>query len=207
MWDNLEIRPITDDDLDAVLDVYRQCADFLALGPAPEASLAMVLGDIGLSQACGGLYCGIYSVARGDADDTDRNENELSALVRARPRPLAGAGRMIGIVDYVPGNYEGDPHAAYISLLMIAAPFRRQGIGQAVVEAIEKEIRRDAQVNTILAGVQVNNPQAIRFWQRNGYRVIGGPELMPDRTTVYHLRKDLTAPITQYAVCSTQYEV
>ncbi len=164
---SLEIRPLTDDDLAAVLDVYRQCEDFLALGPVPDASLAMVLGDIGLSRACGGLFCGVHM----------------------------SDGRMIGIVDYVPGNYEGDPHAAYISLLMIAAPFRRQGVGQAALEAIEREIRRDAQVSAILAGVQVNNPQAIRFWQRNGYRIVGGPELMPDRTTVYHLRKDLTLPI------------
>jgi len=186
--DDLAIRPIADDDLDAVLDVYRQCEDFLALGPVPDASLTMVLSDIGLSQACGGCYCGIYIMD----------------------------GRMIGIVDYVPRNYEGDPRAAYIALLMIAAPFRRRGIGQAVLEAIEKKIRRDAQVNTILAGLQVNNPQAIHFWQRNGYRIVGGPELMPDRTTVYHLRKDLTPPsapepCTHHAArdssrCGAQYD-
>jgi hypothetical protein len=42
--------------------------------------------------------------------------------------------------------------------------FRHQGIGKAVVDAVEKEIRKDAQTTVILSGVQVNNPQA-RSWR------------------------------------------
>jgi ribosomal protein S18 acetylase RimI-like enzyme len=159
---SLVIRPITQDDLDAVLDVYRQCEDFLALCPVSTASMEMILKDIEISQGEGGIFCGITS--------TD--------------------GKMIGVLDYVPGNYQGDPHNAYLSLLMIAAPFRNQGMGKAVVEAFEDEIRKDAQVQTILAGVQVNNPQAVKFWQRQGYRIVGGPKMLPDQTTVFDLRKD-----------------
>lgn len=160
---SLTIHSITPDELDAVLNVYRQCEDFLALGPVPTASMEMVLKDIEISKVDGGLFCGIYT----------------------------SEGKMIGIIDYVPSNFEGDPHASYLSLLMIAAPFRKQGIGKAVVQAIENEIKGNAQVDKILAGVQVNNPQAVQFWQRNGYRVVSGPELMPDQTTVFALRKDL----------------
>jgi ribosomal protein S18 acetylase RimI-like enzyme len=158
----LEIRSITQDDLDAVFAVYRECEDFLALGPVPTASMEMVQKDIEISQREGGVFCGIYT-----AD-----------------------GKVIGVVDYVPSKYKGDPHTAFLSLLMIAPSFRKQGIGKTVVEAIEREIRRDAQVVVILAGVQVNNPQAVRFWQRNGYRVVSGPKLLPDQTTVFDLRKD-----------------
>lgn len=157
------IRPITSDELDAVLDVYRQCEDFLALGPVPTASMAMVLQDIELSQHEGGVFCGIYT----------------------------SDGEMIGVVDYVPRGFEGDPHLAHLSLLMIAAPFRQQGVGKAVVEAIEREIKKDTQVTAILSGVQVNNPQAVQFWQRRGYRIVSGPTLMPDQTTVFKLRKNL----------------
>ena len=107
------------------------------------------------------LFCGIY-----DADE-----------------------KMIGIIDYVPSHYGGEPSTAFLELLMIAAPYRNQGLGRTIVEAVEEEIRKDAGVRTILAGVQVNNPQAIRFWQRNGYRIISGPELMPDQTTAFGLRK------------------
>ncbi len=159
----LEIRPISSDDLYAVLNVYRQCEDFLALGPLPAASMEMVLKDLQLSREQGGVFCGIYKKG----------------------------GEMIGVVDYIPNHYQGDPSRAFLELLMIAAPFRERGIGQAIVDAVEREIRKDAAVRTILSAVQVNNPQAIRFWQRNGYHIVSGPERMPDQTTVYALRKDL----------------
>ncbi len=48
---------------------------------------------------------------------------------------------------------------------------------------------KDAQVTAILSGVQVNNPQAVQFWQKQGYRIVSGPTLMPDQTTVLGLRK------------------
>ncbi len=166
-YDSLEIRPIAQDDLNAVLEVYRQCEDFLALGPVSTASLEMVLKDIEISRQEGGVFCGIYT-----AD-----------------------GKMIGIVDYVPSNFEGDSHAAFLSLLMIAAPFRKQGIGTAVVAAVENEIRKDKEIRTILSGVQVNNPEAIKFWQRHGYRIVSEPILHPDQTTAFDLRKDLTQSV------------
>ena len=160
---SLEIRPVTQDDLDAVLEVYRQCEDFLALGPVPTASMEMVLKDLEISQEYGGIFCGIF----------------------------AADGEMIGVLDYVPRNFKGDPHTAFLSLLMIAAPFRGHGVGKAVVEAFEYEIKKDQNVRTILSGVQVNNPRAVQFWQRNGYRIVSGPERMPDQTTAYSLQKDI----------------
>ncbi|MGC9395054.1 MAG: hypothetical protein ACP5J4_09370 [Anaerolineae bacterium] len=74
-----------------------------------------------------------------------------------------------------------------LSLLLIAAPCRGPGVGKAV----EREIRKDAQVTAILADVQVNNRQAVRFRQKHGYRTVSGPTLMPDQTTVFGLRKDI----------------
>ena len=160
---SLETRPVTQDDLEAVLEVYQQCEDFLALGPVATASMQMVLKDIEISQGEGGVFCGIY-----DAE-----------------------GKMIGVADYVLNNYRGNPKHAYLSLLMIAAPFRNGGIGKSVYEAIEAEIRKDARVTGILLGVQVNNPQANQFWQRMGYVIVSGPKLMPDQTTVFDMQKDL----------------
>jgi ribosomal protein S18 acetylase RimI-like enzyme len=159
---SFEVRTITQDDLGEVLDVYRHCEDFLALGPEPTASMAMVIKDIEISQREGGIFCGVYT-----AD-----------------------GGMIGVVDFVPNNFEGNPHIAFISLLMIAPSFRKQRIGTMIVELIENEIRKDAQVTAILSAVQVNNPQALQFWQKNGYRIVGEPELRPDQTTTFRLQKD-----------------
>lgn len=160
--DHFTIRPVTPDDHPAVLDVYRQCEDFLALGPVAQASPEMVAADLRLSADHGGDYCGIFDPA----------------------------GTMIGVLDVVPRAYEGDPAAASLDLLMIARPYRSCGIGAEVVRAVEAEVRRDGTVHTMLSGVQVNNPGAIRFWQRMGYRITSGPTPMPDLTTAYALRKD-----------------
>jgi ribosomal protein S18 acetylase RimI-like enzyme len=160
--DSFEVRTITQDDLGAVLDVYRQCEDFLALGPKPTASMQMVLEDIDISQRAQGVFCGV----------------------------LAGDDGMIGVVDFVPGNFEGNPHIAFFSLLMIAPNFRNQGIGTTIVELIENEIRKDTQVTAILSAVQANNPKGLRFWQKNGYRIVGEPQLQPDHTTTFRLQKD-----------------
>jgi GNAT superfamily N-acetyltransferase len=157
----LEIRTVTQDDKYAVLDVYRQCEDFLALGPEPRASLGMVLKDIEAAQHEGGVFRGIY------AD-----------------------GRMIGIVSYVPAGFEGKPDVAFLSLLMIAASYRGYGIGTEIVKRVEEEILKDSLVTTILSAFQVNNPDALRFWQKNEYQIASEPELRPDSTTVFHLRKD-----------------
>lgn len=159
----LEIHPIAQDDLDAILEVYEQCEDFLALCQLPAASMEMVLKDLEISNAGGGVFCGIY---------TDN-------------------GKMIGVIDYVPCDYCGAQDTAYLELLMIAAPYRKQGIGKAVVEAVENEIKKNAKVITILSGVAVNNPQAIQFWQRNGYRIVSEPKYYPGQGTGYDLRKDL----------------
>ncbi len=159
----VKIRPITGNDLDAVLQVYRQCEDFLALGPVAIASMDMVLKDIELSKNEGGIFCGIF--------DTDNS--------------------MIGVVDYVPDHYRGNPAHAFLELLMIAAPHRAMGLGARVVRMIEARIRKNPAVTAILSGVQVNNPAAIRFWQRHGYRIVSEPRLHPDGTTAMDLRRDL----------------
>ena len=50
-----KVLPISPDNLSLVLEVYRQCEDFLALGPEARASLEMVKQDIAGSQQQGGL--------------------------------------------------------------------------------------------------------------------------------------------------------
>jgi hypothetical protein len=92
---SVSIRPIDHRDLDFVLDVYRQCGDFLALGPESCASMGMVYGDIQLSKDEGGNYCSVF-----DFQD-----------------------RLIGVVDFILSQ-KGNPGHAFISLLMIALTYR-----------------------------------------------------------------------------------
>ena len=158
------IKPIAEADLDSVLEVYRQCEDFLALGPQPHASMEMVVTDLELSRAEGGIFSGIWNLS-----DT-----------------------MIGIVDFVPKMYEGNPKHAFLSLLMIAKRYRGRGIGAEVVAAVEQEIAKNPAVKVILSAVHTNNLEAIRFWQRMGYCVVSEPEQQTDGTVTYRLEKLLS---------------
>ena len=160
------IRPVlhSETDLKRVLVVYQQCEDFLSLGPVAQASLEMVTTDLRLSQRAGGVFCAIEALE---------------------------SGEMGGVVDFIASGYEGNPELAYLSLLMIAAPYRRQGLGTSVVRGVEAVIRGEGRVKAICAGVQVNNPDGIRFWQRMDYKIISGAEVHSDGTTAFRLRKEL----------------
>ena len=161
------LRPIDRRDpavLAALLEVYRQCEDFLALGPQAQATLKMVLADLDAAQAAGRLYCGIYT---GPSDE------------------------LIGVVDCLPSGFEGEPQHAFLELLMIARPYRRHGLGSQIVADLEAEIRKDSRVNAIRLGVQVNNPGALAFWERCGFRIIRPAERQPDTTIAYLMEKHL----------------
>lgn len=149
------LRLLDVSDLPALLEVYRACEDFLALGPNPRASTEMVLGDLALSSAAGGMFRGICD----------------------------GAGSLIGVADWIPTGFEGNPETAFIELVMIARDRRRAGLGRAVVAEIERRIRRDGRARRIYCGVQANNRQAQQFWWRCGYRSVRPPQKQPDRTT------------------------
>jgi ribosomal protein S18 acetylase RimI-like enzyme len=158
------IRLVAPADREAILEVYRQCEDFLALGPVAQASPGMVQADLELSAREHGCFCGIFT-------STDE---------------------MLGVLDFVPSGYHGEPCLASLSLLMIARPFRGQGIGEAVVAALEAHLRLDPYVKVIDSGVQVNNPRAIKFWLAQGYRITSGPIDHSDGTTAFDLRKELS---------------
>jgi len=159
------LRPVERSDpavLAALLEVYRQCEDFLALGPQPHASPEMVQADLDFSHKAGGIFCGIY---------------------------LVPSDELVGVADYIPSGFAGNRQHAFIELLMIGQPFRSHGLGYRVVAQIEEIIRKDPRITTIRLGCQVNNPDGIRFWLRCGYRIIGPAEHFPDQTSGYPFEK------------------
>ncbi len=158
-----QIRPVFEEDLSAVLEVYRQSEDFLALGPRPKASMDMVLADLQLSRDQKGIFCGIYD-----------------------PH-----GHLMGVLDYVPAGFCSAPEDAFIELLMIARPYRNLGLGAAVVSWLEQRVSANPVVQNIRAGVQVNNPDGIRFWTRMGFRIISEAKQGDDQTISYDLLKQL----------------
>lgn len=77
-------------DIDSIYTVYKNCEDFLSLGPMPEDSKQMILDDFKISEDEGGIYCGIFI-----------------------------QGKLIGVIDFVLSGFDGNPCHAYLSLLMI----------------------------------------------------------------------------------------
>lgn len=98
---DLAIRSMSAMDAQLLLGVYQQCEDFLALGPAATASIAMILADLDRSAADNGCYCGIW---KGDdivgvvdwvAGSGKDAGAFLNLLVLARPHRGQGIGRRV----------------------------------------------------------------------------------------------------------------
>jgi ribosomal protein S18 acetylase RimI-like enzyme len=157
------VHAITHDQLASTLEVYKQCEDFLSLGPVPTASMAMVLADIEHSRQNGGTYCGIW-----------RHRSE------------------VGVLDF---NAKAGPRTAFLSLLMIAKPYRNQGIGTSVLEALVTHLRATYRARVLKSGVQVNNPLAIAFWRKHGFDLDSTARQMHDGTTVYSMSKVISRDV------------
>jgi RimJ/RimL family protein N-acetyltransferase len=166
--DHFSIRPIEDRDLPAVLEVYRQSEDFLALGPTATASAEMVAADRALSEGQGGLYCGIFCPPDSES---------------------GSAEKLAGVLDYtlqIPGR----PGTLFIELLMIARPYRGHGLGAGVVDWLLAQYQ--GQVRSLQSAVQVNNPGSIRFWQRMGFQITGPAQPQADGTVTFPLENAAT---------------
>ena len=60
----------------------------------------------------------------------------------------------------------------YLTLLLVAEGFRRQGIGRLLMDtAVEKA--REAGARALVLETQSCNGQAIRFYRRNGFSLVG----------------------------------
>jgi ribosomal protein S18 acetylase RimI-like enzyme len=155
------IRTVEKDDFPAILKVYKQSEDFLALGPMPNASIEMVLKDIKHSKEEKGEYCGIWDLK----------------------------GNLMGMVDFIP--ILEDKESSFLSLIMVSTDYRDKGLGGKVVQALESYLTQKYLVKGILSAVQTNNRKAICFWKRCGYLVETIPEKRHDETVIFKMKKAL----------------
>jgi RimJ/RimL family protein N-acetyltransferase len=165
---SLRLVPLYQKDAGTVLEVYRQCQDFLALVPRPEASLEMVQKDILTCDQQNGVFYGIFLLE----------------------------GPLIGVISVVPRETNYQVESVCIELLLISFSYRQKGIGQQVLRLIETNARNKIGVSRFSTSVQVNNPGVVRFWQKCGYKINSGPEIQLDSPTVYQMQKDTTAQIS-----------
>jgi ribosomal protein S18 acetylase RimI-like enzyme len=159
--DELSIAPVDENNIRPILDVYRQSEDFLSLGPVSKASMKMVRDDIEHSKNENGRYCCIKN----------------------------SSGNIVGVLDFIPVIKESG--TGFLSLLMIAEPYRRRGYGKAIIAAFGKYLIKLYKTKRIKSAVQTNNTDAIQFWRKAGYNIDSKPEHRPDKTIVYNMSKEL----------------
>ena len=161
----LEMRTLGARDYPAVVEIYRQTPRFIVElnGRSPDSiGLEMVEEDAAKAANHGATFAGLF---------------------------LRESGQMIGVVDYVPSGYGGQPNRAWIALLLIAEPYQRQGYGTEAYRLIEETVFADSDVQTLGLGVLVNNGPALGFWRAMGYERVGSTVQDRDGRDVVMLQK------------------
>ena len=144
--ERLMIRTVIDEA--AMLAVYEQCADYLALQTPEPPSGAMVQSDVATTAKLGGVLAGLYR----------RDSNEL-----------------IGMISFVPQNFRGQRDYAFVLNLMIGSTQRRQGYGTEAYRAVEEFIWRDEDVKRIGALLLPQHEPSYAFAEKQGFERAGGP--------------------------------
>jgi GNAT superfamily N-acetyltransferase len=157
--ENFAFHLLNEVDLPALLALYRSCADFLALGPQPLASPAMVLADLAHARETGSTFYGVTC-----------------------------AGQLAGVLDLLECGQAGDPRTAVVNLLMLAPSYRGHGLGGQVLAWAEQRALA-AGTTRLEAYVQVNNPRGLHFWLAHGFQVSSPPQPQPDGTITRRLTK------------------
>ena len=144
--ERLVIKTLTDEA--ALLMVYEQCADYLALQTPEPPSGAMVQSDVATTAKNGGVFAGIFR----------RESNDL-----------------IGVISFVPQNFRGQRDYAFVLNLMIAAAYRRHGYGTEAYRAVEEFIWRNENVKRIGTLLLPQHEPSYAFAGKQGFERAGGP--------------------------------
>ena len=81
------------------------------------------------------------------------------------------AVEMVGVVDFRL-HWPGE-HVAYIGMIMVVEPLRRQGVGSQAWRLLEPWLTQDAGIHTARCGIEQFNPGALRFFQSLGFHLTG----------------------------------
>ena len=65
------------------------------------------------------------------------------------------------------------PATAYIGMLMVAAPYQRQGVGTQAWSLLKPWLASTAHVTKARLGVEQFNITGLKFWQHQGFALTG----------------------------------
>ncbi len=141
------LRPLEDDDLDALVALYRATPNYTpALNYGQETLTTLRLQT--------------------DLDDARQHGSRtVFAIERCADTVL------VGVADVERESTMSD--AATITLLLIGGPYQAQGYGSEAADLIEGALFTDPDVDVIMASVDEASELGIRFWQGRGYKPSG----------------------------------
>jgi len=110
---------------------------------------------------------------------------------------LPGAVCLVAEVDEAVAGFilaSSEADKAHLITLDVLAPYRRQGLGTLLLDAVETGLAARG-VRSVELETATNNHAAIAFWQKHGYRTVGVlPRYYLGRIDAYSMRKPLSAP-------------
>jgi len=143
----LRLRPLEDDDLDAVVALVRSTPNYYAAeGFGQHASSKLQL-QREFVEAEGSPDRALYAIER-RADQT-----------------------LLGFADVRLESTMSD--TATIAFLVIGGPYQQQGYGSEAADLLEHALFAIPEVEFVFAGVSDSSVVGQRFWQRRGYEFSG----------------------------------
>lgn len=157
----VRLRPLEDDDLNAVLALYRATPNyFAAIGYGREP-------------------VNVLWLQRDFAEAQQTEGRDLFAIERLSDRAL------IGVADVQLESTMSD--TATIALLLIGGPYQQEGYGSDAADVLERVLFTIPEIEFVTAGVAEASAIGQQFWQRRGYDYTGTTTHDPQtsRTTVW----------------------
>lgn len=166
------LRPLEDDDLDAVVALFRATPNYTAALNYGHATLTTLR-------------------LQTDLDDArQRSSRTLFAIERCTDHTL------VGVADVEREDTMSD--AATITLLLIGGPHQGQGYGSEAANLLEVALFADPNVDLIMAGVDEASELGMHFWQARGYDPSGLTTHDPETSRIMvWLAKQRPAPPTR----------
>ena len=165
-----------------------------ALDPAHDAALLPELAAMLVAAVASGASIG-FMAGFAHADALEWWQGRLAAAARGELRILVAlddAG-VAGTVSLVPAAIPNQRHRADLAKMMVAGRVQRQGVGAALLVAVEAAARAEGRTTLVLD--TISGSTAARLYERCGWEKVGdipAYALMPDgemaATTVYSKR-------------------
>jgi predicted GNAT family N-acyltransferase len=115
---------------------------------------------------------------RGSERD-DRDDTAIHLMLRAPDGEVVAAGRL----------HFNSASEAQVRFMAVAEGWRGSGAGSRVLRALEKRARNDGAQEIILN----SRDQAIPFYEKHGYQVVGSASKLFNQVAHVRMRKSLTS--------------